>query len=66
MTPHDATIVFYTALVLTGLGLEFLAARPASRIPTFGAVLKRIGYTRSGRVGLLAGWAWLGLHFFAR
>ena len=52
MTPHDATIAFYTASVLTGLGLEFLASRPASRIPTFGADLRR--------------GAWLGLHFFAR
>jgi Family of unknown function (DUF6186) len=66
VTPHDATIAFYAASALTGLGLEFLATRPASRIPTFGAVLRRVGHTRSGRVGLLAGWAWLGLHFFAR
>jgi len=66
MTPHDATIAFYATLIVVGLGLEFLALRPGSRIPTFGTIIGRIGHTRSGRVGLLAGWAWLGLHFFAR
>ncbi len=66
MTPHDATIAFYATLVVVGLCLEFVALRPGSRFPTFGAVIGRIGHTRSGRVGLLAGWAWLGLHFFAR
>ena len=66
MTPHQATTAFYATLVVVGVGLEFVALHPGSRIPTFGAVIGRIGHTRSGRVGLLAAWAWLGLHFFAR
>jgi hypothetical protein len=29
-------------------------------------VLRRAMRTRSGRVGVIAGWAWIGIHFFAR
>jgi hypothetical protein len=29
-------------------------------------VFSRVMRTRSGRVGVMAGWVWLGLHFFAR
>jgi hypothetical protein len=29
-------------------------------------VLTRAMRTRTGRVGVLVAWAWLGLHFFAR
>jgi hypothetical protein len=29
-------------------------------------VLARIMRTRTGRVGVLVAWAWIGLHFFAR
>jgi hypothetical protein len=29
-------------------------------------VLSRIMRTRTGRVGALVAWAWLGLHFFAK
>ena len=66
MNAHDATIAFYGALALIGLGLARIAARPGSAVPAFREVLGRVGATRSGRVGLLAAWAWLGLHFFAR
>ena len=66
MSAHDATIAIYGGLVFAVIGLELAATRPGSRIPTFGHVLRRVGGTRSGRVGLVAGWAWLGLHFFAR
>ncbi|MGE5225884.1 MAG: DUF6186 family protein [Planctomycetaceae bacterium] len=33
---------------------------------TFGLVLERVMRTRAGRIGVLAGWAWFGLHLFAR
>jgi hypothetical protein len=29
-------------------------------------LLRRVMRTRSGRVGVLVGWAWLGVHFLAR
>jgi hypothetical protein len=46
--------------------LQLLGYREGSRIPTLGELLSRIMATRSVRVGVVAGWAWLGLHFFAR
>jgi Family of unknown function (DUF6186) len=35
-------------------------------LPSIGAILSRIMRARTGRVGVLAAWAWLGLHFFAQ
>ena len=66
MTSHDFTVAVYVALVLVGVLLQVLSSRPGSRIPSIGEVCTRIMRTRSGRVGMVAGWAWLGLHFFAR
>jgi hypothetical protein len=43
-----------------------LSLREGSRIPSLGVVFSRVMRTRSGRVGMMAGWAWVGLHFFAR
>ncbi len=63
---HDITIVLY--LILLGLGgvLEVAALRSDSRLATFGTVVRRLRSTHTGRVGLAAGWLWIGLHFFAR
>ncbi len=66
MNSHDFTIAVYSLLVLFGVGLEVRSRNPKSRVPSLGAVIRRVMRTRSGRVGILAGWAWLGLHFFAR
>ena len=66
MTAHGITLACYVLLVLAGMALEFTASRTGSRIPSLSTVVARITRTRSGRVGILAGWAWLGLHFFAR
>jgi hypothetical protein len=35
-------------------------------VPPIGVVLGRIMRTRTGRVGMLVAWAWLGLHFLAK
>jgi hypothetical protein len=56
----------FGVFILAGVLLEVLARRPGSRIPTLGAVITRAMRTRSGRVGVIAGWVWIGLHFFAR
>jgi len=66
MTSHDATITGYLLLVGLALGLELAAIRDGSRIPSLGQLLARIMRTRSGRIGVLTAWAWVGLHFFAR
>ena len=66
MTSHEITLFGYLAFVVAGVILHILGLRPGSRIPTLGTAARRLMRTRSGRVGVIAGWAWLGLHFFAR
>jgi hypothetical protein len=66
MSWHDITIAGYLLAVFAGLLLEFFATRPGSRVPSLSTVFARIMRTRSGRFGILATWAWLGMHFFAR
>ena len=66
MNSHDLTVAVYVGFVLGGVLLQLLSTRPGSRIPSLGRVFSRIMRTRSGRVGVMAGWAWIGLHFFAR
>jgi len=60
------TTLGYLAFVAAGVVLELLARRPGSRIPTAGALLGRAMRSRTGRLAVVAGWAWVGLHFFAR
>jgi hypothetical protein len=61
------------AAVFVALGLWELGAwllqptlTTGSPVPSFGALLRRVMGTRSGRVGVMVGWAWLGVHFLAR
>ena len=66
MNSREITITGYLILVCCGISLEVLARRAQARIPPLGNVLTRAMRTRTGRVGMLVAWAWLGLHFFAR
>ena len=66
MSSRDLTIAGYLLIAAVAAGLQLLSKREGSRIPPLGAVLGRVMRTRSGRVGVLAAWAWLGIHFFAR
>ena len=66
MSSRDLTIAGYFVFVAAVAVMQVLALRPGSRIPTIGTAVSRLMRTRSGRVGVIAGWAWLGLHFFAR
>jgi hypothetical protein len=66
MSSHAATVAVYVFLAALGGVLQLLSLRPGSGIPSLGALLTRVMRTRPGRVGVLAGWLWLGLHFFAR
>jgi Family of unknown function (DUF6186) len=63
---HDITVTGYLAVVLGGVLLQVLATRTRAPVPPLGAVLSRVMRTRTGRVGVLVGWAWIGLHFFAK
>ena len=66
MNSHDITIAGFLVVVAGILGTEAAARLTKAQIPTFAAVFTRIMRTRTGRVGVLVAWAWVGLHFFAK
>jgi hypothetical protein len=66
MNSHEVTIAGYL-LVLAGIVLlQVLATRTRVPVPSFGDLLTRAMRSRTGRVGVLVAWAWIGLHFFAK
>jgi len=65
MSSHTVTLLGYLVLAATGLGLELAAHRTDSRVPSIRVVLARVMSSRAGRLAVMAGWVWLGLHFFA-
>jgi hypothetical protein len=66
MSSHAFAVLLYVLLALTGVVLEVLSRTSESRVPPLGVLLGNVMRTRSGRVGMLAAWLWVGLHFFAR
>jgi len=66
MSGHGITVAGYLALVAAGVVLEVAATRTKAPVPSLSDVLTRIMRTRTGRVGVLVAWAWLGLHFFSQ
>ena len=66
MSSHDVTVGGYLAVVAAGVILEVVATWTRAQVPSLGDVLTRIMRTRTGRVGVLVAWAWLGLHFFSQ
>jgi len=66
MTWHEVTIAGYLLVVAAIVMLQLLATRTEVPAPSFGELLTRAMRSRTGRVGVLVAWAWIGLHFFAR
>jgi hypothetical protein len=66
MTSRTVTILIWAMLALLLVVLDLLGRVPVSRVPTFNELITRVMRTPSGRVGVLAGWLWIGLHYFAR
>jgi hypothetical protein len=66
MTSRAVTIVGYLLILGCGVALELSSRRRGSPVPSLGVVLRRVMGTRSGRVGVMTAWAWLGVHFLAR
>lgn len=66
MNSHNVTIFGYLIVLACGVTLQVLAIRMPERLPTLGEVFTHVMRTRTGRVGVLVAWAWIGLHFFAR
>jgi Family of unknown function (DUF6186) len=66
MNSHDITIAGYLAVLAAGAVLQVLAGWTRVPVPPLGELLSRAMRSRTGRVGILVAWAWIGLHFFAR
>ena len=63
---HGVTIAGYLVVVAGIVLLQVLATRTRVPVPSLGDLFARAMRSRTGRVGVLVAWAWLGLHFFAR
>jgi len=66
MSSHAITIGGYLLFLVLGIGLNALAHRSGSVIPTMGAMFTRIMHSRTGRIAVVAWWAWLGMHLFSK
>ena len=66
MSSHDITVLGFTIILAALIGTEVTARAKRAGVPTFAQIVTRVMRTRTGRVGVLVGWAWLGLHFFAK
>jgi Family of unknown function (DUF6186) len=66
VTSRDATILGYLLVLASGIALQAAAIRRPGRLPSLGRVCTHVMRSRTGRVGILVAWAWIGLHFFAK
>lgn len=66
MTSHQVTIAGYVVVLVAIVLMQVLVTRTRIPIPSLGDLLTRAMRSRTGRVGVLVAWAWIGLHFFAR
>jgi hypothetical protein len=66
MSSRDITIAGYLVCLGIAIGMSLLARRPQSRLPTIGQVLARIMHSRTGRIAIVAWWAFLGFHLFSK
>jgi hypothetical protein len=66
MNWHDVTIAGYLLVVAGIVLLQLLATRTRAPVPSLGDLFTRAMRSRTGRVGVLVAWAWIGLHFFAK
>ena len=65
MNSHDITIAGYVAVLAGIVTLQVLGTVTRAPVPSLGDLLTRAMRSRTGRVGILVAWAWIGLHFFA-
>jgi hypothetical protein len=66
MSTRAITIIGFVAVIAALVTLEILGRRKIRRIPTLSEWLGYVMRPRAGRALILAGWLWLGWHFFAR
>jgi len=65
LNSHTITIAGYLVVLGGIVLLQVLATRTRVPVPSLGELVTRAMRTRTGRVGLLVAWAWVGLHYFA-
>jgi len=58
MSSHALTLIGYAVIALGGVVLQVMSRGEGSRIPSLGDVLRRVMSSKSGRVGVVAGWAY--------
>jgi Family of unknown function (DUF6186) len=63
MSTHTITLIGYCVIAAIGVMLEIFAHRPGSSVPRLDTLVRWVLRTRSGRIGIFAAWAWMGLHF---
>jgi hypothetical protein len=66
VTTKAVTVIGFVAVIMALVALELLGRRKIGRIPTLSEWLGYVMRPRSGRALILAGWLWLGWHYFAR
>jgi Family of unknown function (DUF6186) len=66
MSIWGITIVGFIGVIAALVTLEILGRRRIGGIPTLSEWLGYVMRSRAGRAVILAGWLWLGWHFFAR
>lgn len=66
MTSRELTIAGYLGVLAACVILQVAAVRRPERLPSLGRVFTHVMRSRTGRVGAMVAWAWLGLHFFAK
>jgi hypothetical protein len=66
MNAHAVTIAGYLVVAAGIVALQVVATRTRAPVPSLGDLLTRAMRSRTGRVGVLVAWAWIGLHFFAK
>jgi len=66
MSDWTITVMGFVAVIAVLVVLEILARRKVGRIPTLSEWLGFAMRRPVGRALILAGWLWLGWHYFAR
>jgi hypothetical protein len=66
VTTRTITTIGFVAVILALVVLEVLGRRKIGGIPTLSEWLGYVMRPRAGRALILAGWLWLGWHYFAR
>ena len=66
MSDRTVTVIGFIIIIAALVVLEILARRKIGRIPTLGEWLGFVMRRPLGRALILAGWLWLGWHYFAR